>query len=176
MSGNNVGADPADPVELDEHTDDDIVGVDGGGGLARRARAQRSLDQANIPAWNAGARARIAASQRGLSQARAAAWHATGRARSAAAPRNTAIPTEGTSDNATTGTVLDRVWAYRPHLLTAAAAVVGVLIVVLGRRAAARRADAVVDGADGAVIDAVEIDAVQIEVSAVPLNGEPLDN
>ncbi len=171
MSDINLDADPSGSVELNEHTHDATVGVDGGEDLTRRARVQRSLDQAQLSASNAAARARVAASQRGLSQARAAAWDATGRARSAAAPRRTAIPTERTPATAGPDTLVDLVRAYRPQLLTAAAAVVGVLMVVLRRRAAPRRVDAVIDVPGDAVIDAIEVN-----VSDVPLNGEPLDN
>lgn len=132
MSDTNYGTDPAYPVDpaqavpdqIGTDADIDTHDIAADGALSTRARAQRRFDQARVSTWDAAARARVAAS-----------------ARRAAKP--TDDPDEPTTPAATLG---ERAQAYRVHIVSVVgAATVALLLAVVRRRAARRRADAEID-------------------------------
>jgi hypothetical protein len=96
--------------------------------------------------------ARERAQQR-VALARASLRDTTVRARNSAAfptrrtvePTGDSVDASGDDGDAATITLADRAQAYRAHIISAAVAVIGVLVVVLRRRAAAHQADDFVD-------------------------------
>ena len=118
--------------------------------------AQRDLDSPDSADASLPDTAKLSARQRAqqrVALARASVRDTTARARNSAAlpSRRTVVPTadsvdaSGDTGDAATITLADRAQAYRAHIISAAIAAVGLLVIVLRRRAAAHQADDVVD-------------------------------
>lgn len=118
--------------------------------------AQRDLDTLDSADASLTETAKLSARERAQQRvafARASVRDTTVRARNSAVfptrrtiePTDDSVDASGDDGDAATITLADRAQAYRAHIISAAVAVIGLLVVVLRRRAAGHQADDFVD-------------------------------